>query len=580
MAIIKLTGYTGEMPRLTARLLPDSGAQIARSVRMEDGQLAPFRKPHPVFDLTGAVAGTVKTIYKHQGTWLHWDKVVHAAPGPIAEDRLYFTGDGVPKMRVGGVVYPLAVPAPTTALTATRTGSLGSLTSTVLYVRTFVTSFEEESEPSPITADLLVSPGNTVTLSDFTLPPAGRSITKERIYRSQTGTSGGTLLYFIHERNVTTASYVDNLALNDFSEPLPSIDWNPPPDDLFGLASMPNGMMAGISGKELCFSEPYRPHAWPEKYRQAMDYEGMALGVYSSTLVVGTKGLPYLAGGTHPESITMEKVELNLPCLSTHGLVDLGYAIVYPSHDGLVRVQGGGATVPSTELLTRDQWLAMKPNEMVCGQFYGRFYGSYQYTDTKGVAQSGTIIMDLSGQQPFLLRSPHRADAFFYELSTGKLHMVMGTTVYEWDSPLAINDVMTYRSKQFLLPAPTTFGAILFEVDQAEDLDLVLAYELATAQTLANNAALFAGVLPGAVNDMALNSMELNGDGLMGVPEGPSVTVNVYADGKLHASLSGAGRMQRLPGGILARQWEIEVTGNVRVQDVTMAGTGQELRGA
>jgi hypothetical protein len=37
--------------------------------------------------------------------------------------------------------------------------------------------------------------------------------------------------------------------------------------------------------------------------------------------------------------------------------------------------------------------------------------------------------------------------------------------------------------------------------------------------------------------------------------------------------------MQRLPGGRLAREWEIEVSANIPVIEIAMATTGQELRG-
>lgn len=580
MAIIKLTGFIGEQPRITPRLLPASGAQIAQSVRLESGELAPIRKPYLVDELGGALPGTVKTIYRHLGTWLHWPVLVHAVPGPVAQDRLYYTGDGVPKMRVSGTVYPLALPFPTSPVTATRVGTLSGIVAVRLYVYTFVTGFDEESEPNPVSNEVQVSPGNTVTLSGFQAAPAGRNITKQRIYRSQTGTAGGTNFYFVAERAVSAADFTDNIAVDQFNEPLPSLDYNAPPADLHNLVSMPNGMMAGISGKDLCFSEPYKPHAWPEKYRQTMDYEGMALGVYGTTIVVGTKGNPYLAGGNHPDTIVMEKLELNMPCLSGQGMVDLGYAVVYPSNDGLVMVQGGTATVPTAQLLTRDQWLDMEPSTFVCGQFYGRFFASYDYIDPEDERKVGTLMIDLTGEEPFLIRSPHRAEAFFYDVASSALFMAIDGKVYEWDSRLAVNDVMTWKSKAFLLPAPTSFGVILFEVDQKTDLNLVIAYEAALAAVQTANTALFANDLMGELNGAPVNTYAVNGDGLLAVPAGPQLSVNVYADGKLHAVVRTAGRMARLPGGKLAREWEIEVTGNTRVQDVAMAGTAQELRGA
>lgn len=578
MAVIKLAGFTGEAPRVTPRLLPATGAQIALDVRLEDGELAPYRKPRVVTTLPGVTPGTVKTICRHLDTWLHWDKVVHAIPGPVAQDRLYFTGDGVPKMRVGTDVYDLKVTAPVAALTATNNATPGVVFETRLYVYTHVTDFGEESEPSPASNEVNVSPGNSVTLTGFGAIPAGRNITKQRIYRSVTGASGSAAFYFVEERVASAASFIDNVGQESFNEPLPSLDWNPPPDDLAGIVSMPNGMMAAFSGKELCFCEPYRPHAWPEKYRLTMDYDIVALGATGTSLVVGTKGNPYMVSGTAPDTMVSEKLELNLPCLNPQGMIDLGYSVVYPSNEGLVRVAGGGATVPSGDLLTRDQWLKHLPAQVVCGQFGGRFFASYVYTDTAGQKVEGTMIIDLGGDAPFLIRSRHRADAMFYDVPSGGLFMCIGDTIYEWDSRDSISDVMTYRSKAFVTPAPVSFGAIMVELDQRSDPEALKAYEDAVAAIVVANTAAFASPLHGEMNGHALNTYAINGDALLPLPIGPQITTNIYADGKFYASVSSAGRMQRLPGGKTARQWEIEVSGNVRVIEVTLATTGQELR--
>lgn len=581
MSVIKLAGFTGEAPRITPRLLPPSGAQIAIDVRLEDGELSPFRKPFPITALAGATAGTVKTIYRHLTDWLYWTTAVNPVPGPVAQDRLYYTGDGAPKMRVAGTVYPLALPAPTVKLTTVNAGPLTAITYTRLYVYTFVTAFDEESEPCPISDDLTFSPGNVITLSGFQAAPAGRNITKQRIYRSQTGTAGGTNLYFIAERAVGTGNYVDTIAVNDFSEPLPSLDWNPPISTLAGLVSMPNGMMAAYSGKDIYFCEPYRPHAWPEKYSLSADFDITGLACYGTTLVVGTTGNPYLVGGTSPDTMVMEKMELNMPCLNAQGMVDLGYSICYPSHDGLIQAQNGNASVVTMELLTRDQWLTLNPETMVCGQFYGRFFGSYKYVDTNGMDVEGTLIVDLTGDSPFLIRSQHRADAFYYDVVSGSLFMAIGTVVYEWDSKQSVANVFTWRSKEFVLPAPTSFGVIMYELDKRTDPEVVLAFETALNAAIAANVAIMA--LPsigGGLNESLVNALPFNGDLLMPLPQGPHGSVTIYADGELYASIARAGKMQRLPGGKLARLWEIEIAGNTDVVELIMASTAQELRGA
>jgi hypothetical protein len=581
MSIIKLAAFTGESPRTTPRLLPDTGAQVAQSVRLEDGELAPYRKPYPIEVLTGAVAGKVKTIYRHLGKWLWWDKVVHAVPGPVAQDRLYYTGDGKPKMRVNGVVYDLKLTPPAAALTGAVTGTVVPATSaTRLYVYTRVTQFGEESEPSPISADIVVSPGNTVTLSGFTSAPAGRGFTKQRIYRSQTGTSGGANLYFIAERDDSAANFTDNIPTDAFNEALPSLDWNPPPDNLQGLVAMPNGIMVGYVGKDLYFCEPYRPHAWPVKYSLATNYDITGLAVSGSTLIVGTKGTPALVGGNSPDTMTMEHVELSMPCLNAQGMVDMGYAILYPSNDGLVMVQGGTPNLISGPLLTRDQWQRLNPATMVCGQFYGRFYASYSYTDNNGDQQQGTIIFDITGSQPYLIRSQHRADAMFYDVTDSRLYMAIGNTVYEWDSLLADNDIMTYRSKAFLSSMPTSFGVILVEADARTDPDALVAAQAARDAVAAFNAAIFASrKLGAALNSGPLNTILVNGDRLKAMPRGPQMAVNVYADDEFVATVTTIADTERLPA-VLARQWEVEVTGNIDIQEITMAGTAQELRGA
>jgi len=585
MSVIKLQAFQGEAPRVSPRLLPDNGAQIARSSRLENGELAPIRKPSAIYPIPGATPGTIKTIYKHLDDWLSWTTAVNAAPGPVAQDRLYYTGDGVPKMRVGSgvgaVVYDLKLVAPVGALTAAVTaGPPTSITATRLYVYTWVTDFGEESEPNPVSNALTVSPGQTVTLSGFSSAPAGRNITKQRIYRSQTGTSGGTNFYFLAERAASNANYVDTIPVNDFSEPLPSADFNPPPDTLKGLVAMPNGIMAAYTGKDLYFSEPWQPHAWPEKYVQTTDYDIMGLAVTGTMLVVSTKGKLYVVSGTAPDTMVMEKLELNMPGLNPQGMVDLGYSVVYPSTDGLVQVtDGGGASLPTGGLFTRDQWLRLEPSTMVCGQFYGRFFGAYSYIDDDDMPQAGMIIVDLSGQDNFIIESPYKPDAMFYDLQSSALFMAIGATIYEWDARFAGNDIFTWRSKAFVLPAPTNFGAILFEVDQRDSQQALIAYENEVAAVKASNIALFAtGRLGGALNASAINTYAVNGDALQPIPLGPTATVNLYADGDFYASITGAGVMQRIKSGKLARQWEVEITGNVAIKELTMATTGQELR--
>lgn len=575
MAKLRFAQFSGEIPRLLSRLLPDTGAQHAENVRLDDGGLTPMRKSRleHVFDEDG-----LQTIYKWGATWLGWTSVVHAVPGPVATDRLYYTGDGAPKMRVGTTVYDLKVPYPTAALTASVTGSGSGDITTRLYVYTWVTDFGEESEPCPISADVNWQAGQTVTLSGFQATPSGRNITKQRIYRSQSSNQAGTDLFLIEERAASTSSYTDTHAPDDFQEVLPSRDWNQPPDDLKGLIPLPNGMMVGFSGKQICFCEPYRPHAWPEKYRLTASYEIVALAAYGTTVVAGTKGYPFVVSGNSPESMIEEKIEVNLPCINARGMVDLGYSAAYPSNDGLVVVSNGGATVATDALFTRADWQRLSPGSLVSGQFAGRYFASYSYVDIDGVTVSnGTIIIDLTNQQPFVMRASFKADAFYYDMPTGQLYFCVGQKVYEFDALGQTNEIMTWKSKRVVFQQPVTLGAIMVESGTLETPEQRKARLDEIAAIQAQNAIIFTqSSISGELDGAALNSFAMNGDEMLVVPMGKFVAVNIYADGELIRAVAVPNTVHRIKPRS-ARTWEIQVNGTSEVEQVTLATTVREL---
>lgn len=582
VAILKLTGFAGENPKIIPRLLDDMAAQLAYNVRLDDGALTPNRQLRFAYQFPNPPAGGYKTILRYEGAWYGWVNDVYAVPGPVAADRLYVMGDGAPKMIVGGVTYPLAVPFPAGALSPSLSGSpTAGATGTVrIYVYTFVTAFGEESEPSPASADIYWTPGQTVTLSGFAAPPAGRNIASQRIYRAQTGKTG-TQLFLIAERAASGANFVDNVSPELIQEEIPSVGWNAPPNDLTGLISLPNGMMAAFSGKELCFCEPYRPHAWPEAYRLTLDYDVVGLGAFGSSIIVATTGTPYIVNGTAPENMVSERIEQNLPCINARGIADMGYSVIYPSHDGLVSVTASGATVISTRLFSRDDWLRLNPYNMVAGQYNGRYFTSYSYSDVTGVEFRGTFIMDLTGEQPFLIRADVQGQAMFYDVTTGLLFLLIDGSVYEWDSLNQPNAMMSWKSKLFVLPKPTNFGAILVESDAGFTPEEIAAIEAEIVRIKAANAALFGQrSIGGELDGGALNSFALNGDILQPLPSlNRNISVSVYADRKLVATVGRINKMARLPSGFLSALWEIEVSADSPVTQITLAGTGAELAG-
>ena len=135
---LKLVRFFGEAPKVSPELLPETVAQYAFNLDLSSGDLLPYRRPEEVAVLDKV--GEAKTIYPLTDPvsgdlkWLHWTTDVDVAATQVEGDtsqRIYFTGDGVPKvtnytMATSGAKFPtssyiLGLPLPTVKPVATAT---------------------------------------------------------------------------------------------------------------------------------------------------------------------------------------------------------------------------------------------------------------------------------------------------------------------------------------------------------------------------------------------------------------------------------------------------------------------------
>lgn len=561
---IAIANFQGEIPRLHPRLLPENFAQLAQNTRLKDGTITPIRAPR----LVERLADGTSSFILFQNNWLAFPGEVDAAQGPVAQERLYYTGDGAPKMRVGATVYPLRLDPPAAAPSLTLLSAAGANPESVTYCYTFVTGFGEESPPSPLSAAVLVTPSVTVRLTGFSAAPGGRNITHRRIYRSQTGISGVTDLYFVAEIPLATTTFDHSILTQPLQEVLPSADYDAPRDTLSGLISLPNGIMAAFDGRELFFSEPFRPHAWPQKYSLTTDSEIIGLAAFGSTLVVLTSVSPYIVQGTQPDSMVMERVDKDMPCLSRRGIVDIGYAALFPTSDGLGMITANGPQIVTANIFTREQWLRLSPETFVAEQYDGRYVFTY-LSEAVDLFDGGTPLatgafifeaggpgplagetalfydfgavgsvfgaqrvgmIDVTGAEPFFIQSNVSAPTAMYsDPGSGRLYMLIdGRDILEWDGAASARSVQVWRSKLFHLATYTSFGAIIVESDEE------------------------------AVGDNAMKC-------------------RVYADDVLQREVTVCNDPQRLPGNRLAKRWEIEIESNFPITAIRLAGSMDEL---
>ena len=477
---IAISGFKGMIPGIHARALPEDHGVIAESVRLDDGTLTPIRGERRVFTFDS----DVRSFIRHpSGDWMGFTTVVKAANGAVDATRVYVTGNGEPKVFTSSTEsMNLRLDPPTTRPRARIISGVvdQDIATESVYVYTFITELGEESAPSRLSNRIKWSPG--VQIEIYGLPAASpnpeRGLTGMRLYRSITDALGATTLYFLDEVGFSS-TYVDDTDESSevTGEPIPSTDYDRPPVGMQGITSMPNGMMAAFRGRELMFCEPYIHHAWPIKYRLRVDYPIVGLGAFGSSIVILTEGMPYVAQGTHPDSMVMEKIEMDLPCVAARGIVDMGYAVIYPSTDGLVQVGNGGAQMISGPLFKREVWASMRPETFIASKANGRYVFSYlpqaarDEDETKMVRRLGMI--DTSGVQPFFITDDAQFTHMEHEIKTGHLFgLFEGRGVVRWDDLTQPYKRMRWRSKEIHLPTPTNFGAIRVDGDDDPNSDL------------------------------------------------------------------------------------------------------------
>lgn len=470
----------------------------------------------------------------HDGTIYAFGNTSYFAPGPVDQDRLYISTKGQrPLLHLvdTGQVHDLALALPSftplveieDAAPAPGADDPPLPAENVLFCFTWVTDLGEETPPSPPSEPILVTEGSTVRVTFDATPPTGSRITKMRIYRSATSATGLTSFYFVAELFVAATSYVSDLTLSPLQEPLPSTDYDAPRDEMTGMCSMWNGMMAGHTNRELCFAEPFKPHAWPRKYELLTDYDITGIAATGQMLVIGTKGTPYVATGTAPENILLERLDINLPCVSSEGMVDMGMGLAYPSHDGLVLMQGGAPQIVTRELFSRAEWQKMRPNTFRAQHFNGRYLFSHEINDAGARA---TAMIDLSGETPGVVSTTVNATNFAYDLIQGALFFGDGTsTPKKWAAHEVAFLPMEYRTATLQVPVNVSIGCILVEGEE--------------------------------------------------IPS-ETVSIAIYVDGALKDTITTLNHIERLSPGY-GREYSIAVTGAARIHRITLASEPEAL---
>lgn len=563
---ITIDRFGGIAPRFDPTKLPLYGAQVAEDVRLLAGTVSGYLRPFAL-ENSPAIPNDTKTIFYDTGgeNWFVWGTDVHVAAGPVADAnaarRYYYTGDGVPKKTDAAMAasgsgdmprtwLKMGVPAPATAPTLTSDNAGTGLEEDHVYVITYVSTFsgiKEESAPSPPVTFSGWQPGDTITITRTdTAPTSGYNITHWRVYRSN-----GYDYRFVKEVGIGSMSTTDALLNDKLGEAISTLEFDPPPDDLRFLVALPNGSLAGISGNELCFSEPYQPHAWPPRYRKTVPDIPVALAAIGQSIYVATEGRPALCTGVEPSGMSLELAATYAPCISPASMVTDGQGALYATYNGIAYVQGNEVMVASAEGLTRDEWALYNPPSMRGIYHDGRYFLWYTLPD----GAKGGLIFDKNVPDAPISTSREYTDAAHIVAATGALCIAQEGEIRQVNTDqINPRTPFRWRSRVFQLPLMANFGFARVQID--DSVPGSTGYE---AKVAFNQGIINAGTWPAAFGDDPFNTWSVNGSEMLTDILGSAdyLVFRVFADGELVAERGVLSSTTfRLPSGFKAKNWE------------------------
>jgi hypothetical protein len=286
----------------------------------------------------------------------------------------------------------------------------------------------------------------------------------------------GTLYYNVAQLNTQPARYwgVANYNfLDDFDSLLlfnilESDEYDPPPPNLSGLISAQNGILAGFVNNVLYFSEPGRPHAWPDRYKRVLPSNIVGLAAISGSILVATEEYPYVVSGSDPAAqMSIARIDVKYPCVSKRSIVALNSAIVYATHDGLAIYSPGAAPgLMTKQVYDNDTWgQDLDPSTLVAVAYNDQYLASHS---------DGAIIFIRDEQTGgYLVDSEYIFSAPWFDSVYGVLYFVEGTqgNVYKWNDLSSPPSRIVWKSKVLVTEDMHNIGAARVIADYQDSLD-------------------------------------------------------------------------------------------------------------
>ena len=629
MTTIKIDNFAGISPRTSNRLQPYNGAIRADNCKLLSGELRGLRETQLLHDFGTTATARAYRLPATVGApiplnssdyWVSFqDPNVDFVRTPVLEDsfeRYYWTGDsyhhgGAPqyntraRIQAGSPSFVLGIPNPVGALVVAPPPGT---TLTRAYVYTFVSAYGEEGAPSPATVATGTTGSWALSGFDTTIPSAANyNVTSINIYRTVASSTSTTPQYFfVATVAFGTTTYTDSAldAIIAENYTLPSLTWSMPPATLQGIVSHPGGFLIGFSGRDLYMSDPYHPHAWPVQNIQTCKTEIVGVAVYNNIIMVMTTSNPYYAEGMSPQAVTLQKIESIDPCVSRRSIATTLTGVYYASPQGIIVATAGATQLATQQLFTREEWQNYFSPTTVQAVPYGLQYIAFDTTATGFIFSPAESLAPLTTLDRFSNVGAIQIDQY-----SGDVYIVQGNQVRLWDPPESTPYEYTWVSKEFDLPKPVSMGAMKIKFNGGGyqiPATLLADYtsfntQRITQQLNSINGSAINGVrtMPAVVGGAPLITgagaivpqikNPLGGSPLYGIGGLQNligaVQVTIYARTPttqvwtpVFVWTATDERTYRLPAGLKADGWQVQLIGNIPVYSFAMAETGKELQ--
>lgn len=313
-----------------------------------------------------------------------------------------------------------------------------------------------------------IDPVQNVFISQAYTPLAGaRPVAGMNVYRTFRANQSADFI-LLNPVPLTTMEAGKYVALDGHPRPpsttvLQTTEWDPPSTSLGNLTYVGNGFFVGSRGKDLVFSEPYRPHAWP--YAMTFPHGIVAIVAVEGGLLVTTQAQPYVVYGSHPAQMSQQLLNTEQAGIVGRSITTVEGAAIYASHDGLVTVRGGQASLKSSqELFTRKDWRdrykSVLHNLILCahdGAVVGLVDPSHPLS-VGGATPGFQIRLDEAAQGQYVgVRLDESPIGAFVSSTTDTLFVGYTNGFAEWATGSDLEAM--WHSKDFTYPKPEFFSA-------------------------------------------------------------------------------------------------------------------------